>query len=166
MSNTITLSVELGPVTLGKLDKILEALQGCRPNCDRCVETVLRAWDETKGAAVNTVVTVAPQEAPVAPASEPEAVAPETGHPADETTAHVDPEPAVEPEQPTEPEVPKYTKADVQALVQKLAAPTSPEHKRTGAKTIVKSYGAKVSDIPEDKYAEVMDKLTALDKEG
>lgn len=80
--------------------------------------------------------------------------------PVDEVSPHGDPEPAAEPE------APKYTKADVQALVQKLAAPTSPEKKRTGAKAIVKSYGAKVSDIPEEKYAEVMDKLTALDKEG
>ena len=56
-----------------------------------------------------------------------------------------------------------YTKADVQALAQKLAAPTSPERKRTGVKNIVKSYGAKVSDIPEDKYAEVMDKLVELE---
>lgn len=163
MSNTIAITVELGPVTQAKLDKILEALPGCRPNCDRCVETVLRAWDEPRATTVNTT---APQEKPVAAASESETAAPETGHPADETTAHDDPEPAVEPEQPAEPEAPKYTKADVQALVQKLAAPTSPEHKRTGAKNIVKSYGAKVSDIPEDKYAEVMDKLTALDKEG
>lgn len=65
-----------------------------------------------------------------------------------------------------EPQAPEYTKADVQALVQKLAAPTSPEHKRAGAKAIVKSYGSKVSDIPADKYAEVMERLTALDKEG
>lgn len=158
MSNPITVTVELGQESRAKLDKILEALQGLRPSCDRCVETVLRAGDELKPAPV-----VAHQEKPVAAASEPETAAPETGHPADETTARVDPAPAVEPERP---EAPKYTKADVQALVQKLAAPTSPEHKRTGAKTIVKSYGAKVSDIPEDKYAEVMDKLTALDKEG
>ena len=73
---------------------------------------------------------------------------------------------AVEPEPAAEPEQPKYTKDDVQALVRKLAAPNSPEHKRAGAKAIVKTYGAKVSDIPEDKYSEAMDKLTALDKEG
>lgn len=101
-----------------------------------------------------------PDTEPAAPASAEEPAAPETGHPAEEAGAVVEPEPA------EEPAAPKYTKEDVQALVQKLAAPNSPEHKRTGAKAIVKSYGAKVSDIPADKYAEVMGRLTALDKEG
>jgi hypothetical protein len=93
-------------------------------------------------------------------------------HPAEEAGAVVEPEPAeeagavVEPEPAEEPAVPQYTKEDVQALVQKLASPNSPEHKRAGAKAIVKSYGAKVSDIPADKYAEAMGRLTALDKEG
>lgn len=105
---------------------------------------------------------LAPAEEPAGAPAPAEPAAAETGHPAEEVGAAVEPEPAAAPE----PEVPKYTKADVQALVQKLAAPTSPEHKRTGAKAIVKSYGAKVSDIPEEKYAEVMDRLTALDKEG
>ncbi len=63
-------------------------------------------------------------------------------------------EPAAEPEQP------EYTKDDVLAKVQSLAGPNNP--KREEAKAIVKSYGAKVSDIPADKYAEVMEKLTEL----
>lgn len=156
-ANAITVTVELGPESQAKLDKILEALQGIRPNCQRCTETAMQMMGEN--------LKLIPGEATVT-ASASETAAPETSHPADETTARVDPAPAVAPEQPTEPEGSKYTKADVQALVQKLAAPTSPEHKRTGAKNIVKSYGAKVSDIPEDKYAEVMDKLNKLDKEG
>jgi hypothetical protein len=92
--------------------------------------------------------TVATQEAPEQPA-------PEINHPVDEVSPHGEPEPAAEPEQP------KYTKDDVLAKVQSLAGPNNP--KREEAKAIVKSYGAKVSDIPEDKYAEVMDKLTALE---
>ncbi len=91
---------------------------------------------------------VAPQEAPEQPA-------PVNEHPVDEVSPHGEPEPAAEPEQP------KYTKADILAKVQKLAQPNSP--KRAEAKAIVQSYAAKVSDIPEDKYAEVMDKLTALE---
>ncbi len=76
-------------------------------------------------------------------------------HPVDEVSPHELPEPVAEPEQP------KYTKADVLAKVQQLAAPNSPH--REQAKAIVKSYGAKVSDIPEDKYDEVMAKLAALE---
>ena len=154
--NTINVIVELGPESQAKLDKILGALEGIgRHNCKGCVESAVMM-------AKNMTIEEATSE-PAAPASAAETAAPETSHHAEEVGAAVEPEPAAALEQP---EAPKYTKADVQALVQKLAAPTSPEHKRTGAKAIVKSYGAKVSDIPEDKYAEVMDKLTALDKEG
>lgn len=60
-----------------------------------------------------------------------------------------------------EDEEPEYTKADVQKLVQKLAAPDNP--KREKAKAIVKEYGAKISAIPVEKYPEVMRKLKKLD---
>lgn len=61
-----------------------------------------------------------------------------------------------------QPEEPKYTQADILALVQRLAAPTS--KKREQAKAIVKEYAVKVSAIPADKYDEVMGKLIELDK--
>lgn len=147
MSTTIT--IELGPESQAKLDKILTALEGIgHHNCKSCVET-----------AVGMVIEASHPD--TAPAEEPkENSTPEPTAPAEEVAAPVEPEPV------TEPEAPKYTKEDIQALVRKLAAPNSPEAKRVGAKAIVQSYGIKVSDIPEDKYTEVMDKLTALDKEG
>lgn len=153
--NTINVIVELGPESQAKLDKILAALEGIgHHNCKGCVETAT-------GMVVEAMKSdAAPAEEPAAPASTAETAAAETGHPVDADLPWETPEPAAEPEQP------KYTKADILALVQKLAAPTSPEKKRTGAKAIVKSYGAKVSDIPEDKYAEAMAKLIELDKEG
>jgi hypothetical protein len=80
-------------------------------------------------------------------------------HPVDAVSPHGLPEPVAEPV--AEPEKPKYTKADIQAKVQKLATPNSPN--REQAKAIVKSYGAKISDIPEDKYDEVMAKLAELE---
>ena len=158
--NTINVIIELGPESMAKLDKILEALEGSRPNCSSCTESEMQVMGENL-----KIVTGFGHPDPVGAPGEPgvPGAAAETGRPVDDVSPHGEPEPAAAPEQP---EAPKYTKADVQALVQKLAAPTSPEHKRTGAKAIVKSYGAKVSDIPEAKYAEVMDKLTALDKEG
>ena len=87
-------------------------------------------------------------------------VAPAEEHPVDAIAPHDDPEPEAVPAE----KVYKVTKEDIMAKVQALAAPNNP--KREQAKAIVKSYGAKVSDIPEDKYAEVMDQLTKLDKEG
>jgi hypothetical protein len=144
--NTINVIIELGPESMAKLDKILEALQGLPHGCTCHTE--------------NTVVLTAE------PASQPEPEPEEPPAPLNPDVIMPAPAEQPEPAAAPEPEAPKYTKADVLALVQKLAAPTSPEAKRTGAKAIVKEYGAKVSDIPEAKYGEVMDKLTALDKEG
>ena len=84
-------------------------------------------------------------------------VQPAEEHPVDAVAPHD--EPVADPE-PAE-KVYKITKDDIMAKVQALAAPNNP--KREQAKAIVKSYGAKVSDIPEDKYAEVMDKLVELE---
>lgn len=158
--NSINLTIELGPVTQAKLDKILEAMQAGRPNCHSCVEAATAYTAAVVKDAMGTDGVESPTEAPVAPATGPEAATPETTHPVEDTAPWNDSEP-VEADQEI-----KYTLDDVRALVQKLAAPTSPAHKRTGAKEIVKSYAAKVSDIPEDKFPEVMSKLTALDKEG
>ena len=82
-------------------------------------------------------------------------------HPVDAVEPHGDPEPVAEPEAAPAEKIYKVTKEDIMAKVQALAAPNNP--KREQAKAIVKSYGAKVSDIPEDKYDEVMDKLVELE---
>lgn len=55
-------------------------------------------------------------------------------------------------------DAPKYTKADIQKAVVTLAA----KGKKAEVKEIVSKYATKVSDIPEDKYGEVMDSLNAL----
>lgn len=154
MSNAINLTVELGPESQAKLDKILAALEGLRPNCHSCTETALHIMGEN----LKACHEAEPAETDTAPTNAAEPVTLETAHPVDEVSPHGEPEPA---EQPA---APKYTKADVLAMVQKLAAPNSP--KREQAKAIIKSYGAKVSDVPEDKYPEVMDKLTKLAGEG
>lgn len=66
------------------------------------------------------------------------------------------PEPVEEPEQPT------YTAADIQAKVQKLASPAC--GKRNEVKALVREYAERVSLIPEDKYNEVMQRLTELEE--
>lgn len=87
-------------------------------------------------------------------------------HPVDEVSPHVVPEP--DPDQlsffdqaPTK-QV-NYSKEDVQALVLKLAAPST--GKKDAVKAIVNEYAKKVSDIPEDKLNEVMAKLNQLAEE-
>lgn len=141
--NTINLIVELGPESQAKLDKILAALEGIgHHNCASCADSEPKVMAEE----------------PKAPEQAVEKPAQEISQPVEEDTPAVDPEPA------EEPKTPEYTKNDVLALVQKLAAPNNP--KREAAKAIVKSYGTKVSDIPADKYGEVMEKLAKLVKEG
>lgn len=92
----------------------------------------------------------------------PEPVTPNTSHPVDEVSPHAAPAPAEE--HFTDAAAPKYTQADILAIVQRLIAPGST--KRAEAKAIVNDYAVKISAIPEDKYAEVMDRLIALEKEG
>ena len=69
-----------------------------------------------------------------------------------------------EPEPVEQTDAPTYTKDDIMSMVRTLAAPDNP--KREQAKAIVKEYAAKVSAIPEDKYAEVMARLTELNNQG
>ena len=175
--NHIAVTIELGPKSMEKLDQILEELR--RHNCHSCVESVTHYVAACLGAA----------EAPVEPDTGHAArghgnthpvddaatwgtvgapVEPDTGH-ADggqEDTHPVDDAPPwgdAEPSQGSTPEGAKYTKQDVQAMVQKLAAPSSP--KRAEVRALVKSYASRVSEIPESKYPELMAKLAALDKE-
>jgi len=85
-------------------------------------------------------------------------VTPAEEHPADDDLPWETTEPAAEPEQP------KYTTADILAKVQTMAGPGNPKRER--AKAIVQSYGKKVSDIPEDKRNEAMQRLIELEAEG
>ncbi len=96
---------------------------------------------------------------PLAVLEQTEEPAPVNEHPIDEVSPHAAPEP----DPVAEPEQVNYTKADVQALVLKLATPST--GKKDAVKAIVNEYAKKVSDIPEDKLNEVMAKLTKLAEE-
>lgn len=100
--------------------------------------------------------------APVIEPSKPlKVVTPAEEHPVDAVSPHGEPEPVAAPAADPEPELPKYSKDDILAKVQSLAGPNNP--KREKAKAIVKRYGTKISDIPEDKYGEVMTELLELE---
>lgn len=98
--------------------------------------------------------------APVTPAAE--NPAPVVDFPVVDDETPFDPPAAPEPAK--EPETPKVTLDEIQALVVKLASPDG--GKRDQVRTIVKEYAARVGLIPEDKFPEVWEKLTALAKEG
>lgn len=57
---------------------------------------------------------------------------------------------------------PKYTLADIRKKVQTLAQPST--GKNAAVKEIVNHFAPNVSGIPEDKYDEVMQLLTALEE--
>ena len=80
-----------------------------------------------------------------------------------------EPEPPENVDEGAEPELPAYTRDDVQALVQTLAGPKTTANpyggKRTKTREIVKKYADKVSDIPADKFGEVMAELLKLKEE-
>lgn len=102
------------------------------------------------------VYQTVPTETAQEPATAPEAEAPVNDSPAPEAPEQPEPAAAEEP-------VKTVTKEELQALVQELAAPGT--GKRDAVKAIVQQYAKKVSDIPEDKRAEVMQQLIDL-KEG
>jgi hypothetical protein len=67
--------------------------------------------------------------------------------------------PKTKPTEPTNAPAPQVSKADVQKKVVDLAS----KGKKDQVKGIITAYATKVSDIPEDKLAEVLDKLNALE---
>lgn len=96
--------------------------------------------------------------------------APETAPEAPEAPAAV----TTQPEEKTAPEAesakaedvkPTVTLAQIQQKVVQLAAGFGGA-KKAAVREIVNAYAKKVSDLPEDKWTEVWDKLTALESEG
>ena len=81
-----------------------------------------------------------------------------------EGAAHLEPVTVTEPAEPVYTQAPLYTQDDVRAVVQRLIGPGST--KRKEAKKIVEEYAPKISAIPAEKYAEVLERLAALEKES
>lgn len=95
--------------------------------------------------------TGAPAKAPAAaPAEEP-------------TPEPAQPEPAQpEPAQPDSPPEPTYTKAQVR----KLLGEAQTQHPTLDLPSIIRSFGAQVlSDVPAERYAELLEKVNASTKE-
>lgn len=69
------------------------------------------------------------------------------------------PEPMPEPEQP-EPEQPIVTIDQIRKMVVTLSA--KGQEKKDAVRDIITAYGRNVSAVPQDKYPEVLAKLTAL----
>ena len=83
------------------------------------------------------------------------AAAPEQPEPVEVPAPPTKPEPVAAPE----PEKPQVKLADVQKKVVDL----STAGKKDAVKSVIQAYAPRVSAIPEDKLAEVFEKLTALE---
>lgn len=160
MSNTITL--ELCAEDRARLDRLAAALE--RKACDKCVEQALAAMAASKQAPEPDPVTqqLADTLARATEAAQP--VQDAAGAAEDEaltTTPQEEETPAAE-AQPSEaaPDVPPVKLEDIRKRVIALAASGNTPKVRT----VMQGYGVtKVSDLPADKYAEVLDKLNALE---
>lgn len=129
-----TITIELCREDRERLDKVIDLLNA-RPNCQSCTESVVR-------------MVTASQSTPARDASEPVEFIKDT--PAPEMPA--------EPAQQAETK-PRVTKTDIQQKVIQLSA----AGKKAQVREIVTAVATKVSDIPEDKLAEVWDKLNTLE---
>lgn len=135
--------IELAAEDRKRLDDILAALQN-GPRCDKCVQTVVAAMDGQNEPQSEEKPQA--KEEPEAPVFVEETAAPpwEEGVPA---------------EAADEPVEVKYTKEEVRKKVVELCAAG---HK-TAVREIVNKYAPNVTEIPENKCDEVMEKLLQLE---
>jgi hypothetical protein len=145
MSNHIT--IELCAEDRARIDRLAAALEALQPQTIHVDDPIQKALAEQVAKSEKT-----PKQSPVESAGEAKTETPATPQPEAETTAVEEPAPVAE-------EKPAPTTAELQ---QKVIALVN-KGKKAEVAAIVKSYAATVSGIPEDKRAECMDKLNALE---
>lgn len=153
MSTTIT--IELCAEDRARLDRLAEALE--RKACEKCVSTTLEVCGKSQPAEAPESAST-PTEATETPLNEEEAEVVQTADPVAETPAEGEPTHSAEEVKPT------LTKDQLQQKITQLAAAKNGALKAK-VRGIVKAYAEKVSDLPEDKFAEIWDKLLALEAE-
>lgn len=132
------------------ITKLKEGDPGYHPN----------GYDEIQQRLAETLANAkAATEAPKNAAGEAEAEPPATTQPNEEEPTAEAPTPSAEPVAPT------VTLEQIQQKVVQLAAGFGGS-KKAAVREIINAYAKRVSDLPEDKWAEVWDKLTALESEG
>lgn len=161
MSNTIT--IEFCTEDRARLDRLADALEKNIHNSEGCVKSALE-WKESQQDPINQAIADAlarantPTEKPTEATEAPTAEAAPIDHPAAEDLPW-------ETAAPAEEAKPTITQDQLQQKVMQLAAANNGAMKAK-VREIVNAYAKKVSDIPEDKRAEVWVKLTALEKGG
>lgn len=166
MSNTIT--IEFCAEDRARLDRLTAALERRIAQVEDYVANYQAAaesvQEETQPDPVQQKLaeTLAkaetPAEAPKSATEAPEASAPPVTQPEEET-------PTEEKSAPAETVKPTVTLAQIQQKVIQLAAGFGGS-KKAAVREIINAHAKKVTDLPKDKWAEVWDKLTALESEA
>lgn len=153
--NTIT--IELSAEDRARLDRVAAALEALGQTHEPPIPSENRRWESVEDMAAFAKAahaeTLPEPETAVLQHVEVEAAEPQPAIPLEDVVPAAE---AVE-------AVPVPTAEELQAVVQDLAKPGSPH--RAAVRDIVKAVAERVSLIPEDKRAEVMERLQAL-KEG
>lgn len=162
MSNIIT--IELCAEDRARLDRLSDLLDARIRQAERIMAEDYEPEQPTEADPIQQKLaeTLAkastPTEKPTEAAGEAKAEPAQTADPIEETTTQEDPAPAEEAKQ-------TITQDQLQQKVMQLAAANNGALKAK-VREIVNAYAKKVSDVPEDKRAEVWERLTALEKEG
>lgn len=149
MSNTIT--IELCAEDRARLDRLAEALEA---RATQESPVLIESDDALKR---QLAAVMANAEAPKEPQEAPKAETKENTQPTEEPPAAAEPEAVAEPET-------TIALAQIQQKVKQLAAGFNGT-KKAAVRSIINAYAQKVTDLPEDKWAEVWDKLIALEQE-
>lgn len=163
--NEIKVITELCAEDRARLDRLTEALERYPHKCENCVQTVMAALQATTTLPKFDTIEQAkdtPAEEPKNEPQEPaEQEAPATTPAEEEKPAEVEETPAEEPKNE-----PTVTLEQIQQKVVQICAGYEGK-KKPAVRAIINTYGSKVSDLKEqpDKWNEVWEKLTALEKE-
>lgn len=145
--NEIKIITELCPEDRARVDRLTAALEALQPTTFHVDDPIQKALAEQVAKSEKN-----PAQSPAEPAGAAKAETPATPQPEAEQPTAAEPDPVAEAK-------PAPTVAELQ---QKVIALVN-KGKKADVSAIVKSYAATVSGIPEDKRAEVLDKLNALE---
>ena len=161
MSNTIT--IEFCAEDRARLDRLSNLLEQRIAQ----VEVIMSDREESDDEIQQKLAAIVakandPAEAPKHATGEAEASPQPETQPEEETPTAAE---EITPAEPLKEETPTVTKAQIQQKVVQLAAGFGGA-KKAKVREIVNAYAKKVSDLPEDKWTEVWNKLIALEREG
>ena len=139
------ITIELCPEDRARLDRLAEALERYPHKCESCAKGVADTVAAVVKATQETNTAEKAQEQPTEPTK-------------DDTPATA---PATE-EKPAGKTEQAVTLAQIQQKVVQLAAGADAA-KKAAVRAIIHDYAEKVSDLPEDKWSEVWERLTAME---